>query len=497
MATDKIEPVDLQLEMQRSYLDYAMSVIVGRALPDVRDGLKPVHRRVVYAMFDGGYRPDRAFSKCARVVGEVMGQYHPHGDSAIYDALVRLVQPWSLRYPLALGQGNFGSPGNDGAAASRYTETKMAPLALEMVRDIDEDTVDFQDNYDGRTQEPEVLPARFPESPRQRLRRHRGRHGDEHPAAQPPRGGRRRALAARAPRRRPRRAARGAPAAGSRARTSRPARRSSASRASRTRIAPAAARSRCAPSSPSRRSRAAPASSSPSCRTRSIPTTSRSRSPSWSRISGSPASPTSATRAPAAPASASSSCSSATRSPKVVLNNLYKHTQLQENFGANMLAIVDGVPRTLADRRLHQPVGRPPGRGHRAPHRVPSAQGRGRRAHPARLPQGPRHARRGARAHPPVARGGRRAGRPDGAARGRRGAGQRDPQPAAAPPRRARAAEDHRPGRRARAPDRRLQGHPGQARPAAARSSRTSCARSSTSSATTAAPRSCSASTAT
>ena len=162
MTTDNIEQVDLQLEMQRSYLDYAMSVIVGRALPDVRDGLKPVHRRVIYAMFDGGYRPDRAFSKCARVVGEVMGQFHPHGDSAIYDALVRLVQPWSLRYPLALGQGNFGSPGNDGAAAPRYTETKMAPLALEMVRDIDEDTVDFQDNYDGHTQEPVVLPSRFP-----------------------------------------------------------------------------------------------------------------------------------------------------------------------------------------------------------------------------------------------------------------------------------------------------------------------------------------------
>lgn len=157
-----ISQVDLQLEMQRSYLDYAMSVIVGRALPEVRDGLKPVHRRVIYAMFDGGYRPDKAFSKCARVVGDVMGQFHPHGDSAIYDALVRLVQPWSLRYPLALGQGNFGSPGNDGAAAPRYTETKMAPLALEMVRDIDEGTVDFQDNYDGRTQEPSVLPARFP-----------------------------------------------------------------------------------------------------------------------------------------------------------------------------------------------------------------------------------------------------------------------------------------------------------------------------------------------
>ena len=160
--SDRVKQVDLQLEMQRSYLDYAMSVIVGRALPEVRDGLKPVHRRVIYAMFDGGYRPDKAFSKCARVVGDVMGQFHPHGDSAIYDALVRLVQPWSLRYPLALGQGNFGSPGNDGAAAPRYTETKMAPLALEMVRDIEEDTVDFQDNYDGRTREPTILPARFP-----------------------------------------------------------------------------------------------------------------------------------------------------------------------------------------------------------------------------------------------------------------------------------------------------------------------------------------------
>lgn len=158
----KINQVDLQLEMQRSYLDYAMSVIVGRALPEVRDGMKPVHRRVIYAMYDGGYRPDKAFSKCARVVGDVMGQFHPHGDSAIYDALVRLVQPWSLRYPLALGQGNFGSPGNDGAAAPRYTETKMSPLAMEMVRDIDEDTVNFQDNYDGRTQEPAVLPSRFP-----------------------------------------------------------------------------------------------------------------------------------------------------------------------------------------------------------------------------------------------------------------------------------------------------------------------------------------------
>ena len=157
-----VEVVDLRSEMERSYLDYAMAVIIGRALPDVRDGLKPVHRRVIYAMYDGGYRPERSFNKCARVVGEVMGQYHPHGDVAIYDTLVRLIQDWVMRYPLALGQGNFGSPGNDGAAAPRYTETKMAPLALEMVRDITEDAVDFQPNYDGKNQEPVVLPSRIP-----------------------------------------------------------------------------------------------------------------------------------------------------------------------------------------------------------------------------------------------------------------------------------------------------------------------------------------------
>ncbi|MBB1585447.1 MAG: DNA gyrase subunit A [Propionibacterium sp.] len=155
-------PVDLQVEIQKSYLDYAMSVIVGRALPDVRDGLKPVHRRVLYAMWDGGYRPDRGWNKCSRVVGDVMGLYHPHGDSAIYDALVRLAQPWAMRHPLVAGQGNFGSQGNDKAAAMRYTECKMAPLAVEMVRDIEQDTVVFKPNYDNRDSEPTVLPARFP-----------------------------------------------------------------------------------------------------------------------------------------------------------------------------------------------------------------------------------------------------------------------------------------------------------------------------------------------
>ncbi|MDR2931091.1 MAG: DNA gyrase subunit A [Propionibacteriaceae bacterium] len=160
--TGRTEPVDLNTEIQRSYLDYAMSVIVGRALPDVRDGLKPVHRRVIYAMYDGGYRPDRGWNKCSRVVGEVMGLYHPHGDSAIYDTLVRLAQPWAMRHPLVAGQGNFGSAGNDKAAAMRYTECKMAPLAMEMVRDITEDTVDFQPNYDNRETEPTVLPSRLP-----------------------------------------------------------------------------------------------------------------------------------------------------------------------------------------------------------------------------------------------------------------------------------------------------------------------------------------------
>ncbi len=159
---DRIEKVDLQVEMARSYLDYAMSVIVGRALPDVRDGLKPVHRRVLYAMYDAGYRPDKGYYKSSRIVGDVMGNYHPHGDTAIYDTVVRLAQPWSLRCPLVDGNGNFGSPGNDPAAAMRYTEARLAPIAMEMMRDIDEDTVNFSPNYDGRSQEPDVLPSRFP-----------------------------------------------------------------------------------------------------------------------------------------------------------------------------------------------------------------------------------------------------------------------------------------------------------------------------------------------
>ncbi len=159
---DRILPIDINEEMQTSYIDYAMSVIVGRALPDVRDGMKPVHRRIIYAMYDSGYRPERSYVKSARPVSDTMGQFHPHGDVAIYDTLVRLAQPWVMRYPLVDGQGNFGSRGNDGPAAMRYTECKMTPLSMEMVRDIRENAVDFSPNYDGKAQEPDVLPSRVP-----------------------------------------------------------------------------------------------------------------------------------------------------------------------------------------------------------------------------------------------------------------------------------------------------------------------------------------------
>src|SRR6202012_3528582 len=161
-AGDRIEPVDIQQEMQRSYIDYAMSVIVGRALPEVRDGLKPVHRRVLYAMYDSGFRPDRSHAKSARSVAETMGNYHPHGDASIYDTMVRLAQPWSLRYPLVDGQGNFGSVDGDPPAAYRYTESRMMRIAGEMLADIDMDTVDMVPNFDESTVEPTVLPTRIP-----------------------------------------------------------------------------------------------------------------------------------------------------------------------------------------------------------------------------------------------------------------------------------------------------------------------------------------------
>src|SRR5437899_4168326 len=162
LSGGNIEPRALEDEMRTAYLDYAMSVIVGRALPDVRDGLKPVHRRVLYGMSELGLQPGRSYSKCAKIVGEVMGNYHPHGASTIYDTLVRMAQEFSMRSPLVDGQGNFGSIDDDPAAAMRYTEARLARIATEMLRDLDMDTVDFAPNYDGSKQEPLVLPSRFP-----------------------------------------------------------------------------------------------------------------------------------------------------------------------------------------------------------------------------------------------------------------------------------------------------------------------------------------------
>ena len=186
-----IEPRALEEEMRTAYLDYAMSVIVGRALPDVRDGLKPVHRRVLYAMNELGLGPTRSYSKCAMIVGEVMGKYHPHGDSAIYDTLVRLAQDFSMRNELVDGQGNFGSIDDDPAAAMRYTEARLARIAMEMLRDLDMDTVDFAPNYDGKKQEPRRAARALPEPARQRRLGDRRGDGHEHPPAQPARGDRR------------------------------------------------------------------------------------------------------------------------------------------------------------------------------------------------------------------------------------------------------------------------------------------------------------------
>ncbi len=192
-------PVNIEDEMRRSYLDYSMSVIIGRALPDVRDGLKPVHRRILYAMNDLGNTHNRAYKKSARVVGDVIGKYHPHGDTAVYDAMVRLAQEWSLRYLLVDGQGNFGSVDGDSPAAMRYTEVRMDRLAEELLADIDKETVDFGPNYDDSTDRAARDAHQVPQPARQRQQRHRGRHDDQHPAAQHGRGDRRHAAPDRQP----------------------------------------------------------------------------------------------------------------------------------------------------------------------------------------------------------------------------------------------------------------------------------------------------------
>ena len=238
---ERILPRLIDDEIKESFINYSMSVIVSRALPDVRDGLKPVHRRVLYAMNELGLVPGRPYKKCATVVGDVLGKYHPHGDSSVYDALVRMVQDFSLRYPLIDGQGNFGSVEGDPAAAYRYTEARLTPIAMEMLADIDKNTVDFVPNFDDRLEEPTRPAVRDSQPASSTARRDRGRHGDEHPAAQPPRGHRRDHPADRQPERR-----RPTSGSSSRAPTSRPAATSTAAQGSRTTRRRAAAASSCA-----------------------------------------------------------------------------------------------------------------------------------------------------------------------------------------------------------------------------------------------------------
>ena len=389
--------------MQRSYLDYAMSVIVGRALPDVRDGLKPVHRKILYAMYDSGFRPDRGYVKCARVVGDVMGNYHPHGDSSIYDALVRMGQPWSLRYPLIDGNGNFGSPGNDPPAAMRYTESKLAPLAMEMLRDIDEDTVDMQDNYDGRTQEPTILPARFPnllvngsegiavgmatKIPPHNLREIAAavQWCLDHPEADEATTLEALLEIVKGPDFPTRGLIVGSTAIQDAYRTGRGS----------IRMRAVVEVEEDARGRPCLVVTELPYQVNPDNLAERVAELVKE-----GKLTG------------IADIRDESSGRTGMRLilvlkrdavAKVVLNNLYKHTQLQETFGANMLALVDGVPRTLnlaqfiryyVDHQIE--VIRPADR-------VPVAQGRGARAHPARPGQGAGRAGRGDRADPALA----------------------------------------------------------------------------------------------
>ena len=385
--------------MQRSYLDYAMSVIVSRALPDVRDGLKPVHRRVLYAMYDGGYRPEKGFYKCARVVGDVMGNYHPHGDSSIYDALVRLAQPWSMRMPLVDSNGNFGSPGNDPAAAMRYTECKLMPLSMEMVRDIDEETVDFTDNYDGRSQEPTVLPARFPNLLI---------NGSAGIAV---------GMATNIPPHNLREVA-----AGAQWYLENP-------EASHEELLDALIERIKGPDFPSgalvvgrKGIEEAYRTGRGSITMRAVVEVEEIQNRQCLVVTELPyqVNPDNLAQKIAdlvkdgkvgGIADVRDETSSRTGQrlvivlkrdavAKVVLNNLYKHTDLQSNFGANMLALVDGVPRTLSLDAFIRHWVSAPGRGHRPPYALPAAQGRGARAHPAWPPEGPGRHRRGHRADP-------------------------------------------------------------------------------------------------
>ena len=471
---DRIEPVDIQTEMQRSYIDYAMSVIVGRALPDVRDGLKPVHRKILYGMYDSGFRPDRNYVKCGRVVGDVMGNYHPHGDSALYDALVRMAQPWSLRYPLIDPQGNFGSPGNDPAAAYRYTECRLQQLAMAMLQDIDEETVDFVPNYAGNTTEPVILPARFPNllvngsegiavGMATRIPPHNLRevaagvtYALDHPDATR-RGAAREADRARSP-----------------ARTSRPASlivgRDGIEDAYRTGRGSIRMRAVVEVEEDAKGATILvvtelPYQVNPDNLVESIAALVKD-----GKLGRHPGDPQRelrphrhAHRHHAQPRRGGQG-----RAQQPVQAHPAADDLRRQHAGHRRRRAAHAAPRPV-----RQPLRRAPDRGARAAHALPAAQGRGARAHPARAAQGARPARRGDRADPQRAVGRRRPRRADAAARDRRAAGHGHPRPAAAPAGRAGAQPHHRGSGRDRGQDRRSERHPGQARAGSGRSSAT------------------------
>ena len=465
---DRTEPVDIQHEMQRSFIDYAMSVIVSRALPDVRDGLKPVHRRVLYGMYDSGFRPDRSTVKSSRVVGDVMGNYHPHGDSSIYDTVVRMAQPWSLRYPMIDGQGNFGSMGNDPPAAMRYTECRLTPLAMLMLAGIDENTVDRIPNYDNKTTEPTVLPSRIPNLlvngssgiavgmatniPPHNLR--------EVAAAviwslDNPDATAEELLAAAMERVHGPDFPTGALIVGS----------DGISDAYRTGRGSIRMRS-VVDIEEDAKGRTIlvvtelPYQVNPDNLVESIAQLHKD-----GRIAG------------IADIADESSDRIGMRIvitmkrdavAKVVLANLFKHTSLQTSLRRQHALDRRRGAAHAAARPDDQLLRGAPDRRHHPAHPVPVGRGREAGAHPARLRQGAGHAGRGDRADPPVAVRGGIQGRPDGAAGRRRDPGHRDPGHAAAPAGRPGTTEDHRRVGRHRAGHRRPAGDPGRRRPQAA-----------------------------
>ena len=461
-SRERILPRLIEEEMQQSFINYSMSVIVSRALPDVRDGLKPVHRRILYAMNELGLVPGRAYKKSATVVGDVLGKYHPHGDSSVYDALVRMVQDFSLRYPLVDGQGNFGSVDGDPAAAYRYTEARLTRVAIAMLEDIDKNTVDFQPNFDDRLQEPTVLPSKIPNLLVNGSSRHRGRHGHQHPAAQPARGGQGGRAADRQPRRHHRRAPQGHQGARL------PDRRatSTAARASRRPTRPAAAGSIM-------RARAQIEEQESSGKSQ-IVVTEIPYQVNKENLVKAIAELATEKKIEGISGVNDESDKDGMRIvielkrdaiPNVVLNQLYKHTAMQSTFGVIMLALDNGAPKIMNLKELleryiehrHEIVVR------RTQFDLDAARGPG--AHPRGPQDRGRQHRRGHQDHPRL--GGHRRGRRPAAqaVRAQREADRRDPQHAA---RQAHRPRDREAGGRAQGGaghDQGAQEHPGVASP--------------------------------